>query len=519
MLDSARTATDADRRARRAAAVAVLGCALLASAWALTSPLMTSPDEAAHAIRAVSLAHGDLLGRPFAFANEATGEEAVLFEVAVPAGYRGIETLGGCVADGAPAACMPTLGPADGTILQATAAGAYPPLWYALVGAPSRVLDPTPALYAGRLAQALAGSLVVGAAVWLAARLGSRLAVAATLLGLTPTAVFLLGTLNPNGMEIAASAALWLGVIALVRTPDDRRVAGIAALAAVGTAWSRPLSPLIAVGIVVTALVVSLDADRWAALRASRTARIAAAVAAIGIAGAGVWVAWSGALETFVGRPNPALTTEGAIAQSLAMSEGRLAQLVGVFGTLDLPLPSPMLWLWAAATGAALLAAALVGTWRQRAVLAALVVGTAALPVVAEGLTAPEMGFTWQGRYTIPVAFGIAAVTALTVAHRGHRLPTRLPGLLIAVVAGTVAVVHVAAHLQAASRYGTGRGSALLDHLTDPAWGPPGPDLVVLLAAVAGAVALALTPLVAGPAVRPRPAPARDVRRGGPGGS
>ncbi|HUG83292.1 MAG TPA: DUF2142 domain-containing protein [Euzebya sp.] len=475
---------------------AFLGCLGISSVWALITPLMAAPDEATHMIRAVGLWHGDLIGRPFDFTEPGPPlVQATMFEVTVPGGYREISNQTACFDAGqGPAGCAPGLQEEPGERLMATIAGAYPPLWYGLYGAPSRLMSPTEAVYAARLASALVASSLVAAGLAATWAFGGQRATALALLGLTPVAAWLFGAINPNGLEIAGSFTLWSSVLALIRHPESRWLAGTVIVAAIAVAWSRPLSAAMVVGIIGTAMFVTADGTSLRALVRSRAARLAGGGVGVAVVSAGLWVGASGALDTFIAKPDASLTPGVAAAGSWDVADLRLQQMVAVFGSLDTYAPDPVFWVWGGAVAALALGGLWCGTGRQRVGILGLVVATVALPVVAEALTAAELGYTWQGRYTLPVAIGIVACSTEAITRGPRRLPPRVPGVLVAVIGVAVVVGHVMGHLTSMARYSTGPGTSLLGYLTQPGWSPPGPDVALLLGAAVGVGALVVAP-------------------------
>ncbi|MGI9017137.1 MAG: DUF2142 domain-containing protein [Euzebya sp.] len=486
---------DLDSWSWKVVVLAFLSTATLSGIWSLVSPIMLVPDEASHTVRAVSLWQGDLLGRRFELVNEGPPRvEAVNFEVHLPAGFRGIGSQTECYDNGMRAAgCAVPLSPADGQILFGTSAGAYQPLWYALMGAPSRVLTPVQAIYAGRLLQALVGSMFFAATIGLAAMLAGRLGVAIVVLGITPTAVWILGSINPNGVEIASATTLWLSLMVLLVRPRSRGIAWLVGVSAVAVAWSRPFSPFFTVGIVATVLVLTLDRDRLRALRDSAGAKIALGVAVAAVVSSMAWNAATGALDTFIRVADPSLTPGVAAGVSWDLTEHRLEQMVGRFGLLNIRLPFPAVVVWALAVVAVLLVALWWGTWRQRVMLTALIGATLGLPVLAEAFTAAEYGLTWQGRYTMPVAFGVLACVVWIIREGRTPLPAAVSVLVLPLVAVSVVFGHVAGHLQTMQRVSTGDGFSLLAYLSQPGWSPPGPDLLLLIGVVLAAVGLVAT--------------------------
>lgn len=484
---------------RQLALTAWLGCALLGSAWALLTPLTAVPDEATHVIRAVSLWQGDLIGRPFAFVEDTPERvEATLFEVTTPAGYGRIGDLEICYQGpgGGSAGCAQPLADLPGTQLMATIAGVYPPAPYVLYGAGSRLLTPTEAIYVGCLLSALLTAGFVAAAVACGWLVGGRQLVLALLLAITPVVPWLFGAINPSGLEIASSLALWTATSALLRYPNRRWVGLVFALSAAGVASSRPLAPVIAVGIITSVSVLMADAAAIRAVLAARSGRIAVVSGAAALVASVVWVIATDALSTFIARPDASLTPAVAAAGSWEATPWRLQQMVGVFGILDTRAPMSLVWAWAWMVVVVLLLGLWLGTWRQRGAIVALVVATLALPVLAEATTAAELGYTWQGRYTMPVATGALVASGWAMANGRRTLPGPAWVILLPVVAALAVLGHLLAALAVTARFAGGQSSALLGWFDAAPWSPPGPDLALLAAVGFGALILYAIPFL-----------------------
>lgn len=492
----------------RTFAVAYVVWALLAGTWAVASPLFSVPDEPAHVMRAASVVSGQLLGDRRDFSSEGPPEvRAIMHIVDVPAGLAGIGGYHNCFAPAKGTAdCADPLPAQAGTAEAATTAGAYQPLFYALVGAPTAVLTPVQGVYASRLLHVLIGAAFLAAATAVAWQLGGRILLAATVLAVTPVAPYLIGSVNPNGTEIASALALWLAVPAFVVRPD-RRLAGLIVASTVILAWSRPLSPVIAGGIVVVGVLLAIDRERWAALRGSRATRLAGVGVLAAISSASIWVLATGALTSFVAYPDPSLTGSVAARASWNMGWYRLEQLVGVLGWLDTPLPGALVLTWGLAALAIGLVALWVGTRRQRGLVLAMALGSVVLPVIAETLSAAEMGLIWQGRYTLPVAMGYLVVSGWTLASSDAAwLRSPITSLGAVALAGFCAAAHVVTHLVSMSRYATGPESPLLDYLGQEGWTTPLPDGLLLAVVVLAALSLPALVLLGGDTpLRPLP--------------
>ena len=116
--------------------------------WALGNPLMAAPDEPAHAIKAAAVANGDLTTEsteaPFGF------QTAPMSSVEVPAAYAALNSSLRCFGPPVPAPvpCLDDtpIGTDRSIATGSTYVGAYQPVYYAMVGWPSRVASPELAL-------------------------------------------------------------------------------------------------------------------------------------------------------------------------------------------------------------------------------------------------------------------------------------------------------------------------------------------------------------------------------------
>lgn len=441
------------------ASLAVLSTLL--SLWGLATPMFAVPDEPAHFLKAAAVARGQWIGPP--------GESTL---VRVPPGVAAAQRQAGCFAfqTTVSAACAPTrTASGPGLVDARTQAGRYPPAYYAVVGLPTLVWTDLKAVYAVRGVSAAITGALLAAAVTAAATTGRRLLVVAVGLAATPMAVFLGAGVNPSGPEIAAAVALWTAGTALVLSDvrPIRPVLWTAGLAAVVLTLSRPISPLWA-AVVGVVLLTLAGRRRGAALIRERAVRGWAMAVVLAAAAQTAWVLSSGALSLY-GRGRQ-LSLGERVRISLGLADDRLRQMVGWFGWLDTPAPDAVHYAW---TGA-LVALVALGLRRpdplRAGLLLAVAVAVVAVPVALEVPSVDDVGFYWQGRYTLPLAAGFPVLAAVA-ASRG-RPPTRMETTVMAVVLAVLAVAHVAAFLTALGRYTVGTGQGL--GLFDVAWQPPG---------------------------------------------
>lgn len=486
---------------RRVFVVAFATLSLLGLSWALASPLMSVPDEPAHAIKAASVARLQI-DPPTAPIDGTFGHtNGTVSKVRLPLPYGALHTMPLCmVFRHEPATCLEPLPPPERVVETATTAGTYPPGFYALVGWPSLVLPTANAVYAMRIVSALICAALFASGLATLHRLTrSAAAVAAGFVGITPMALFLAGSVNPNGLEIAAAFAFWAGGLALLvspTVPTSRDLVRVG-VPVVLLAWSRPLSA----GMAGVALVLVLfAAARWERIRqlaADRQVRRAALGAAGLVVLAVAYVLVNDSLGSFNGTADPTMTPRRAASQSWHLTNYRIDQLIGQFGWLEFSLPGEVLVAWQAATIAVLSLALALGTWRERLAIVAVAVTVLLLPVASEVASADEIGFAWQGRYSLPIAVGglvlAAGVLGRHVAGR-PRLDLAVAVLVVAPLAGA----HLAAHATSMRRYVEATITPLFSYLGDTdGWEAPLGNTALLVLTTVAASGLLMTVLAA----------------------
>ena len=285
--------------------------ATLAAIWTFAIPLMDSPDEPTQAIKAASVARGELT-TGYTDVTSVFGIRPVT-KVVVPAPTPSCDPIAGCFASvrvtrGRSARSAPVSG-ARRPVTAGTYVGAYPPLYYAMVGWPSRVLRPEDALYAMRLIGALVCSALLASGLASAARCGRRrLLVAASALGVTPMVIFLTASINPNGLEIASAFCAWLAALELVgrhRAPLDPAAVLRVGVSSVLLVGSRPLSPVLLVIILGTVALLAADPSALRRLAHDLRARVMAVVVAAATVGSAFYVAVNHATTAIIQFPLP----------------------------------------------------------------------------------------------------------------------------------------------------------------------------------------------------------------------
>jgi hypothetical protein len=470
---------------------ALLSAAL--SAWSLVSPLMSGHDEGAHAIRGAAVARGQLLGSPV---PEAWPEEPTVFvRVRVPEAY-GLSEAMGCFnrrADQTPQ-CAPSFEGGRDREGVVTYQFRSPPWYYAAVGWTSLASPAAAGVYGMRLVTALVCAALLASALTAALEVRrGRFVAVGVFVAMTPEVLYLGGSINSNAIEVAAAIALWAALVAIANSeqePSRRHVAlaGVALVILVGT---RGLSPLFA-GVI---LAVGGYLIGWS--RGSQLLRRADVRAWLGAAALMTIV--SLAYIEHVRRELPIERPGQGLSEALGMVPWYLRQAVGVFGSNDIPLPSPVYGIWAIAVVALILGSLLSAGPRLAFVVVALALAGVGVQVTAEGFSLPPIGFFWQGRYALPLLVGVPIVaaaglgaasgaTSRRVGDVAWRVAVPLLWLLVAAQAASFA--------QAIRRFAVTLSgpSNPVDFLFSPEWSPdPGPAaffLVMFVVGLAGAVAV-----------------------------
>ena len=462
----------------RLAIVAFVTFAAAGVIWAVTSPLMSVPDEPAHTAKAAAVWRGQFQGRQSRLPT-IPGEhsQGYTYIVDVPASYARTEAIPLCFRfrPDKTAECAPKPGVESNIESVGTTAGAYPPLYYVLVGWPTRLMSAAHGLYVMRIVSALLCALLLTIAA-LAVREVAPLWVTliTLLLVATPEVWFLSGSINPNGFEIAAAAAVWasalaVSVLARNKAPIPKSLLVALATTTVLLAASRPLSPLFATMIYLFVFGTSGRAAIRSLLR-TRATLIALATGVLGILVSAIMVVQS-PLDT-VTQGAPVDSVQNLPARLALSTDKWFAQMVAVFGWLDVGPVVTAAWTWLVALALAGALALLFGSRRDAWLIAAATVIGAFGPVAIQYAVARRGGdLIWQGRYFLPIAIGVPFM--IGIALRDSQGAARVAPRLVGVIAGLVVVAQLAAHLAAAHRYAVGRAGRLF-YLADPRWSPPG---------------------------------------------
>ena len=495
---------------------AILG--LLTVIWSFASPLMSVPDESAHAIRAASVARGELLG-------DSSGQQSEQSVVQVP-GYIADLREQECYAFKAevPADCAPPIDASDTELRNGlTSAGNYNPVYYLLVGLPTLLLSGAPAVYAMRILSGLIGVAFLASALWAAGRLRKPTwPVTAGYVAVTPMVLFLNASINPNALEIVTAAAFLMNAFVVFekhRTLSQARMnLVLVAVSGAVLANTRPVS-LLWLALAAAAVIAAYGVRPLASIFRDRLSQAMIVLLALGCALSLGWLVWANSLKSLLGNPTD-VSPGTAAAIMFDRTFDYATGYVGVMGWLDTQLPAGVYMFWYLLMGAVLLAGLSARPARGRIGVYLLAAAALAIPPVMQAQVIRDLGWIWQGRYLL--ALVVMLLLTCGVAFRFHPFPASpwARGAAKWLLAGAVAA-HAYAFLYTLRRYTVGlQDMVRWNDMFQPLWQPPlgWPLLTLAYAVVLAAGALlvyrqlfASTP-VAGRRKKTEPAPDADLQ-------
>ena len=481
-------------------------------AWVFANPPGAAADEPANDVKAIAAGRGELLGRPgtlppavverygmtgprYAFASATTRWVHIPPPLA-PVGF-------GCTAFHAEraATCLNEAATQPANDEQPTYTGTYQPFVYLFPGALARFAhDPITALWLIRLGNALLCLALVAGAAWL---LTSTPAMSPSLLGLlmavTPMVIFSSAIVSASGPEICAGIAFYAAILRLARPAPMGRVEWLA-LAASGVvlALSRPVGVVwIGLGLGFLALIGN-PATLLARFRAGFPWSV------IGGSALALAVTLSLGWEALV-EPHPHLRLADSIAllpSAIWNLPDNFRQMVGVFGWVDSYMPTAAYGFWDVAMLALIATAFLLGSPRQRRVLALMIVALVGVSLLVALVILMPNGFALQGRYVMALGVAIPLFAAEVVALHAHRLRALTPARLFTIYSTVAALMQGLGWYYNARRYATGL-SGPLNFLSGSAWSPQLGWLPWLLLTAVGCLAVLAVGAVASARAHP----------------
>lgn len=445
----------------------------LSWSWAFASPIAAIPDEPAHVTKAAAVARGQLGGTQ-------VGTDGPLLAVDVPRYIRYVDAMT-CFArhlDKTPT-CAPQLdGDPDATVKALTTAGLYNPIYYAIVGWPSLAASGFPAVYVMRFVSALLSSFFLAAAFGAVSQLRRNKWTLITLSGaITPMILFLNGSVNPNSLEYATTAAIAANLLLLLQKSSSERLPilpiAITTAAAALLANTKALSLL---WLLIVVLAVMLTATGAQLKRLAKTPAVLAGAGVIALACAFA-IRWIVRHDSLSSKPFEGAGLEPADGVEIMLDKtfSHMIGWIGQFGWLELDAPVGVLAFWMAIIFVATFSVLLFTRGRARIAALLLALSLIVLPIALQAQVISEQGIIWQGRYILAlfVPFMLMAGFALDRSLVGP-IPTPGRRALGAVVSIAV-FAQIITFVWVLRRYTTGLSLDVRwgDMLGAPEWQPP----------------------------------------------
>ena len=439
--------------------------------WALASPLGSVPDEPSHAIRAAAVVRGEVSAGPWK-------ENTTMGRADVPRYVANMHDRTCYVfrSKVTPACETPLRGDPKQLVTTGSSAAVNSPVYYAIVGIPTLVLNGDAALYGMRMVNVLLCAAVLALMIMQLATLErSRWAVVGALVAITPMVLFLSGSINPNAVEAASAGALFAALVALLRAPGSERML-----------WERAAIVIVSVGLLVNTRSISL---LWLLLVVAAALVFASKSVLVGlIRRPAVWVLLAGSalisIAALLWYSNPPPSGDQSSAAVVSAGTAFIAMVsrtfdyaheyVGIFGWLDSPAPPFTFIVWSAAIVASIVGGLIWGSGRARWVAVGFGVAMLIVPPVTQAIIAPQLGYIWQGRYMLAIflCFLVACGMAIDATFEDRALSARLR-VTIGVGLALLSIGHIWSFGWTLHRYVVGSAGAIRDMFVHPLWQPP----------------------------------------------
>jgi hypothetical protein len=492
-----RSARDVPAIIRRSAVVLIAPLlALLAlAAWAVASPVGSSPDDDFH-LSSIWCGWGE---RPGLCEAGPKADERVVPKAIIADEGGGLATCyvhrpdlsGSC--QGADFATWPETKATDRGNF---ADHLYPPVYYAamatLVGH-----DVDVSVIAMRLVNSAIAVGMITAVWWLLPRSRRNTLVISVIATSVPLGLFLYSSINPSAWALVSAATLWVSLLGYYETEGRRRI-GLAVTATIATvlgAGARADSALFAVMSIVIVVFMAFRRERGFLLRSILPAVLVVVAVLLYRTGA-----QSSAAST--GISGSTVTSLGEARGLFVLNLPDIPSLwAGVFGTwglgwIDPPLP-PVVWFGALGVAIVAFVAGLGSVSPRKLIAVGLVVLAAwAYPMALLIQSSTSVGSYFQPRYVLPlliIALGLATLRARRDLPSPNRWQLALGIAALATAAG--AALHITMR-----RYLTGLDVHSLDLDAGREWWWPAMPPPLLVWAVGTVAFTALLVVLARPA-------------------
>jgi hypothetical protein len=467
-----------------------------ALSWSIGVPLLSSSDEPAHIMTAAADARGQLIKKPVL--NWQSPEAKVV----IPKTFAVTEQESFCYSlsyqpsncklskaqcaeqfntDNLP--CSLSLLSDHTATTTATYTGNYPPMYYVVTGLPTLVSSSYKVMYFMRFMSVLMGAFFIALAFFIVYKWSTNpIMFAGVSLSLAPAVTYLVGMVNPSGLEISAAISFWVAgtIIAKERFKEiPRHLLGAVSLSAVALTLSRQDGPE---WLLISTVILLMIANRglFSKLLKNKIFPYLVGIVAVVFVIAMAWIVDRHSTVVLAGQTYPRGTGMFFIAQSvLSNSRIFINEMIGQLGWNNAPVPFLTILIWYIGLGC-LVVCALTSTskkqWRNLVGLLGLIAAVVFIPVIYTIIYAHKYGDILQGRYMLPGAVGItiiAAALAKDVVAKSISLTKTIIVL--------VAIGNVAAYGWVLRQYVAGVSSYNILKKLPGGWTPPVPAIFLII--------------------------------------
>lgn len=467
---------------------------ILAGLWVITTPVSGSPDEPAHAAKAAGVVRGEGYGIaqddvPLEKrAPERTAPDGTRF---VPGNFRYFDVpefysrvLGEnqiCFAfksDQTPTCDNITMSANSGSSdLVMSPASLYDPTFYVLVGWPSLIHEGYAGFYGMRIMNALLTSFCFSLGFAAVASLRKPAAMTAGMaLIATPSTLFLGGTVNPNGLEIACTATFTATLLVAIEHRNQRAklwwLMGIVAFMGVLQPHMRSLG-FVWLGIATVAITLMTSPRVFFDLLRKPAATLATSLTIISCLTA-IWQVTSTNVLTSTAPMTAAGSTfDDGFRMMLENIGQQMYSMVSLFGWMDTPGPVYIMFLYTGIAFALVACAIIVSRTWQTSGLWLAIFAYIFVPAVIQGISMKNSGFIWQGRYSMALFSVLILLAAVVVQPQLERLTGESAARLAFIFTIGIGCIHLVSLYTALHRYAVGVSGSPGTFLFHPAWLPP----------------------------------------------
>ena len=465
----------AERSGFRLWLVAFIGFTALFAGWAFASPYNGPPDESQHVMRAAGVVRGEIITKTDINGGFQTVPDSLYPGFCFPTKIW------------VAASCEPEPGGDERLRELDTTAARVNPVYYAVVGWP---LGPWPnwrGIMLTRLLNGAAMAAMLACALVAASRwTRHRALVAGIVAAATPTIAHLGGSVNPNGIEIAAGAALFASLLALVheqRAGVNRAAVVLASVSAAVLVTPR-FTGIMFLCVIFGVVLLPSSRVRLRELWQSRWVKGWATFSLVATIASLLW--------TVLVKPADPTGWDRKMSVVSILKDAvfrawpdNVNQMISVPGWSELEMPRLVYVVWIMVVGLPLLAGFALGNRVEKWRLAALAFGSFMPLIVLELLSVNRIGWFNQGRYFMPAAVALPMLAAFVLTRNGFgaaqfRTMTRLFAVL-------TLPIHLGCLIYTMTRWQSGLRS--LNPL-EGEWTPPWGSVLPLVLAVVGAGAL-----------------------------